>query len=150
MKFRFFTIVLQMACGLFFFNGASSAVAANANCQKIVFHMDEFAIAPLPNLVNGARVRGDVKGDYTFTLASAAPSLASDIVFINGPSTISTKRGNINFYETGAVDTNSPGQLAVLMTVVGGSDAYANATGKLWLTGNFDAQVGGGQSVANG
>ena len=128
-------IAVSLTLGL----GVGEALSA-PRCRPVRGHLlDEH----VEGGVSVARMTGSLRGDYTFTFIESHPADATltNLIFATGTSVVDTRRGTLSFFETSSQDTAEFGGVnaTVLMTVTGGTDQWAGATGHIVLTGSYNA-----------
>jgi hypothetical protein len=90
--------------------------------------------------------RGAISGDSTFigsSVIATADTPATGIVLVTGDNTIETRRGTLKTRDAIVLKTTGQGDFAEVDTIVGGSNAWAGATGQLRAEGTFTASAGG-------
>lgn len=129
---------------------AGPHIDARQECKPIVGRFEASVVPPpdctatLPLVCTGGRVWGGLQGEYFFTMSSAAAAdpTVPFINFFTGQSLITIDgSGTLQALDTGTIDFVGGG-FASLITVTGGSGAYAGATGQLRVTGVFDPAAG--------
>ena len=134
---------LALAGPLFLFGG-SEALAEN--CKHVhgrfVNQVDATADADCTLPGPGGCVRGNVigglRGDFLATNTTAFPADAEvpDVFFFVGDFVLTTKTGDIEMIETGAIGF-SKGSLGDVVTIVGGTGEWTDASGRLRVYGNL-------------
>jgi hypothetical protein len=119
--------------------GSSHAASRNSGCKPVNGHLVEDAVAG-PGLQTTGRFWGGIQAAYEFALASATPtgdpSIPTVVHFV-GHTVLHTRTGDIRVTDAGALDVAGKGNYADLMTITGGTDAWAGASGQIQLVGFF-------------
>ena len=92
---------------------------------------------PDPGFCTRGILSGGLHGNYQFNanqLTSAAEPSVPSIVFYSGLSEVVTRRGQISLIDVGGLDL-ATGKVSSLLTVIGGTDYYAGASGHLFIYG---------------
>ncbi len=119
-------------------------------CKPVEGHLTESVTNPNPLQTSGP-VIGVLSGTYDFTLktlASASADTPSVSLFI-AASVIHAQAGDLKIAEAGAVD-GATGNLSVLWTVVGGTREWTDASGQIFVFGNFNFSTGLGAATYRG
>ena len=125
---------------------------ASSGCNPVNGHLVE-DLVPGPGFQTAGRFWGAIQGTYEFTLTSASPTgdpTISTVVHFVGHSTVRTRTGDLRFTEAGALDTAGVGNYADLMTITGGTGAWATASGQIHLMGFFSGASGHGEGDYRG
>lgn len=141
------TLVLSLLllCGY----SATAASADGERCRQVRATLFEEAAPELgPGLAveTIGTLRGSLRGTYHFQIPEDGfiPAVDSTKLFYQGESSINTRRGALFLVDTGTINTVSPGYLSALADIEGGTGRYANASGQLFYSGNFDNATGTG------
>ena len=92
---------------------------------------------PVPGFCTRGKLTGGLHGNYQFNANQLTPTAEPDVlsvVFYSGLSEVVTKRGQLNLIDAGGLDLVT-GKVASLLTVIGGTDYFADAKGYLYITG---------------
>lgn len=84
---------------------------------------------------------GGLNGDYKFSANQMMPAQeynVPSVYFYSGVSEVSTHRGALSLIDAGGIDLIT-GKVSGLLTVTGGTEYYANATGYLYIYGSSNA-----------
>ncbi len=147
--------VLALVVLVALFAGAGAA-SAEPNCRA-VHSILTLSILPKtacdsPIEFCGAGVLlGSIRAHSLFTGTSFEPTVdtgATGVVLLTGDNAIHTAEGDIYTKDAIVLALTGAGEFAEIDTVVGGTGAYAGATGKLIGTGTF--LDGAGQGVLTG
>lgn len=87
---------------------------------------------------------GSPFGDYEFRgekLFPADETTVPAVMFYTGKSIVHTRKGELYLTDTGALDMTT-GSMSALLTVTGGTNEYAKATGYLHVYGTADLKTG--------
>ena len=118
---------------------------SKADCDQVEGTLREQVTGADP-VQSVGRLRGDIKGDYSFVLTAGSPSQTPDVVHFDGRSEVQTKDGKIFFSDAGAISNVGRGNLAYLSTIRDGTGDWAGATGQLLFRGFVDPVSGRGVS----
>ena len=133
--------------GLIF--GAQTAAAQS--CKPVRGH---WSSAPNPECTSPVgmctlgTLHGRLHGGYDFTMATLTPAPTPQVPggnFYTGTSIITTHKGALTGTDMGSIDLNpfGLGKFTALLTLHGGTDHYAGATGYLQIRGTLDFNTGG-------
>lgn len=126
--------------------GGSEALAQN--CKAVHGHFINQVLvsgpsctSPVGTCVSG-RAIGVLKGDFLATVTSITPSIdtaVTAVIFETADLVIHTKDGDLHLKEATAynADPNGHGDLGDVVTIVGGTEKWAGATGRLRVWGNL-------------
>ncbi len=91
------------------------------------------------------QAKGVLKGDFLSTITSFTPSIdtaTTSVFFVTADLVLHTKNGDLLLKEAAASNQNpDEGDLGDVVTVVGGTDKWAGATGRLRVWGNLSTTV---------
>lgn len=87
--------------------------------------------------------KGDLKGNSTFSQTSFAFTDKPDTALLTGDNLIHTDDGDLMTQDAIVLRTTGAGEFAEIDTVVGGTGAWAGATGVIQATGKFTFASGG-------
>lgn len=90
------------------------------------------------------RLTGVIQGDLEFTITSLSETQRPGILFFMAVSTIRTADGDIHCADSGSFNSvpGSDGEGVHLCQITGGTGQYANASGYLTETFNFNGSTG--------
>ncbi|MFL6193178.1 MAG: hypothetical protein ACJ75H_03325 [Thermoanaerobaculia bacterium] len=130
---------------------AATAAWAEPGCKMVHSRVDLTANAPTCGSAIGLCASGVLKGGLQahseFIGTSAVPTVdtpATGVLVLTGDNTIHTDDGDLFTKDTIVLATTGAGEFGEIDTVVGGTGAWAGATGKLTGTGTFANGVGFG------
>jgi hypothetical protein len=132
-------VALATALTLALLLGTGRAASKGDACKPVSGHLVENDV-PGTGLQTAGRVWGGIQAAYEFTLAGATPTgdpTIPSLVHFVGHTVLHTKTGDIRVTDAGALDTAGAGNYADLMTVTGGTRAWAGASGQMQLVGFF-------------
>ena len=129
--------------------GGSEAWAGN--CKNVHGHFIDQVVIPTgptctsPVNINtcvSGKATGVLKGDFLATISSvlvSADTPVTGVIFETADLVIHTKDGDLRLKEAAAYNStpNEHGDLGDVVTVVGGTDKWTNATGRLRVWGNL-------------
>jgi hypothetical protein len=142
----FFAALVAVALG-----SAPVGKAAAAKCKNVRGHVTSQTVTencPSPiALCAGGQFYGAIRGELFLVGTSLTPTQDTPVtgVFIfTGDGVIKTKEGDISTKDTGALNLapGSTGDDVSIVTITGGTGAYAGATGRLRASGTF-SEAGG-------
>jgi hypothetical protein len=115
--------------------GVAGKAQSTNGCFQVNGHLYVSNVDPADN-----RMIGKINGDYTYTFNGALPSANNPkVLYLEGRSVVTTNKGEIRFIENSAAANGFElsANNATLMTVDGGTGAWASATGFVALHGFF-------------
>jgi hypothetical protein len=124
---------------------ATGQADSEADCDQVEGTLREQVIGANPVRTEG-RLKGDIRGDYTFVLTGGSPSQTPDVVHFDGTSEVQTEDGTIFFSDAGALTEAGRGNLAYVSTIRDGTGDWEGATGQLLFRGFVDPVSGRGES----
>jgi hypothetical protein len=92
--------------------------------------------------------RGSVSGVFSFTGTSLTPTVdtpTTSVVLLTGDNLIQTRDGDLMTKDAVVLRATGTGDFAEVDTIIGGTGAWAGATGSLTATGTFTAAGGRGE-----
>lgn len=129
----------------------SAAAWAAPNCRPVFSRLDLAAGAPTCGspigLCAGGTLQGTLQAHSEFIGTSSLPTIdtgATGVVVLTGDNTIHARGGDLYTKDTIVLATTGAGEFSEIDTLVGGTGAYAGATGKLTGTGTFANGTGSG------
>jgi hypothetical protein len=114
----------------------SGVATASSNCKKVNGKL-------ILNPDTTGSYSGDIKGNSAFTGTSFTPTDIPDVAVLTGNNIIHTDDGDLMTQDAIVLRTTGAGEFAEVDTVVGGSGAWAGATGVIQATGKFTFAAGG-------
>jgi hypothetical protein len=96
------------------------------------------------NICTKGALIGSPFGDYEYRgekLFPADDTAVPGVMFYTGKSVVHTRKGELYLTDTGALDMTT-GSMSALLTVTGGTNEYAKATGYLHVHGTADLKTG--------
>lgn len=145
------TLLVTSAVVTALING--TAGAGSSRCRPVAGKLDEMQVdAPDGEFHAQGRLVGSIQGTDNFSMRLedlSEPLAATTVSHFVGHSLIETRTGDIGMLVAGAFDTAS-GRFSDLLTVVGGTGEWEDATGQLHLFGTFDFSTGIGHSDYRG
>ena len=142
----FFAVLV--AAALF---SAPAGKAAAGKCKNVRGHVTSQTVTencPSPiALCASGQFYGAIRGDFLLVATSLTPTQDTPVtgVFIfTGDGVIKTKEGDVHTKDAGALNLapGSTGDDVSIVTITGGTGAYAGATGRLRASGTF-SEAGG-------
>jgi hypothetical protein len=131
--------------------GASAA----SSCKKINGKLTIQALPPESchsaiELCASASLSGDLAGVSSFIGTSQAPTVdtpSTSVILLTGDNTIHTSGGTVLTKDAIVLQTTGDGNFAEVDTVIGGSGAWAGATGAFRAQGTFAGGSGQGDYI---
>lgn len=119
-------------------------------CRTVVGRFSSAPRAPCDSPVGmctAGELRGALRGDYAFTMATLVPSGDASVPaihFYTGVSLVETRHGDLHVADTGTIDLDffGRGKFVALLTITGGTEGHEGATGYLQLRGTLDFETG--------
>lgn len=134
---------------------AAGAASADPSCHAIHGSVSlgpsEGACDSIIGLCAGGELRGVLRGNSEFTGTGITPNVdteATSVVTLTGDNVIHLKDGDLFTRDAIVLATAGNGEFAEVDTIVGGTGAYAGASGRFVATGVFAA--GSGEGVYHG
>lgn len=121
---------------------ASGSVSGNFGSQQVT---GPTCTSPVGLCTQGA-LTGGLKSTFTFSATSLTPTAdtpATGVVSYTGDITMQLKGGSLLCKDSGAFQTTGPGAVASVCVIVGGTGAFAGATGVIQFVGTFTSTGGG-------
>ncbi len=142
---------LALALGL----AAGGAAWADPSCHAIHGSVSlgnaEGPCDSIIGLCAGGELRGVLRGTSEFVGTGLAPNVdtaATSVVTLTGDNVIHLRDGDLFTKDAIVLATAGNGEFAEVDTIIGGTGAYAGASGRFVATGFFGA--GGGEGVYHG
>ena len=142
-KISLFALVLVLA--------AAGAASADPSCHAIY---GSVSLGPAEGpcesdiaLCATGKLRGVLRGNSEFTgtgIAGNVDTETTSVVTLTGDNVIHLKNGDLYTRDAIVLATAGNGEFAEVDTIVGGTGAYAGASGRFVATGVFAAGVGEG------
>jgi hypothetical protein len=128
----------------------ASGAAAGSGCRFVVGKLQETQVEGEGFQARG-RLTGGIQGTDNFTLLTLSETHEDTptVSHFVGRSLIETLRGDIETIVAGAFDLET-GRFSDLLTIVGGTGTWENATGQIHLFGSFDFTTQTGRSEYRG
>ena len=114
----------------------SGVATASSNCKKVNGKL-------ILNPDTTGSYSGDIKGNSVFSQTSFAFTDIPDVALLTGNNLIHTDSGDLMTQDAIVLRATGAGEFAEIDTVVGGSGAWAGATGVIQATGKFTFAAGG-------
>lgn len=135
---------------------AVGGASAAGGCKKV---SGTFTLQPLTGPACASPVgicatgsfKGGLKGHSTFvgsSLITTADTPTTSVVLLTGDNQIETGSGTLMTKDAIVLQTTGAGTFAEVDTIVGGTDAWAGATGQISAVGTFNATSGGSGSYS--
>src|SRR5262249_1164285 len=129
----------------------SASAWASPNCRPVFSRVDLAAGAPTCGsaigLCAGGTLQGTLQAHSEFIGTSSVPTAdtgATGVVVLTGDHTIHARGAAVSTKDGIVLATTGAGEFSEIDTIVGGTGAYAGATGKLTGTGTFANGTGSG------
>jgi hypothetical protein len=114
----------------------SGVATASSNCRKVNGKL-------ILNPDTTGSYSGDIKGNSAFSQTSFDFTNIPDVALLTGNNLIHTDSGDLMTQDAIVLRTTGAGEFAEVDTVVGGSGAWAEATGVIQAVGTFTFEAGG-------
>ncbi|HLM58718.1 MAG TPA: hypothetical protein VK422_21620 [Pyrinomonadaceae bacterium] len=144
------TIAFAVLVAALFSAPAGSASAA-ARCKNVRGHVTSHTVtencsSPIA-LCAAGQFYGAIRGEFFLVATSLTPTQdtpATGVYIYTGDTVIKTKEGDIHTKDAGALNLTpgSTGDDISIVTITGGTGAYAGATGRLRASGTFSESGG--------
>ena len=131
---------------------ATSSVAAASKCKKVA---GKFTLTPVSGPACASEVGVCATGSYIGVLQASSAFIGTSFVpthdvattgvfLLTGNNTITTATGTISTQDAIVLKTSGAGEFAEVDTVIGGTGAWANASGTITAEGYFGSEGGAG------
>lgn len=134
-----------------FLSAPAGRASAAARCKNVRGHVTSHTVTencPSPiGLCAGGQFYGAIRGELFLVGTSLTPTQdtpATGVYMFTGDDVIKTKEGDIYTKDAGALNLTpgSTGDDISIVTITGGTGAYAGATGRLRASGTFSESGG--------
>lgn len=133
------------------FSAPAGQASSASKCKNVKGHVTSHTVtenctSPI-GLCAGGQFYGPIRGELFLVGTSLTPTqdtLVTGVYIFTGDGVIKTKEGDINTKDAGALNLTpgSTGDDISIVTITGGTGAYAGATGRLRASGTF-SETGG-------